>query len=368
VSARVRLGLIAVAVLSLVVGIAGGLARFGVAGAPSIAITHHAAFMIAGFLGTVISLERAVALGRGLGYGAPIASAAGAVLLLAGFASAAAISWIAASLALVATSVAIVRRQPLLHTVLLAVASAMWLAGNVGFALGAGGGVIESWFGFLILTIAAERLELTRLLPRRRFAVASFRGIAALLIAAILASFIDGTAGGMAFGVALTALASWLWRYDLARRTIHASGFARFAAAALLAGYAWLALAGLAWVSLVLGQAQARDLALHGVALGFVFSMILGHAPIVVPAIARVRMRFHARFYVPLALLHASLAVRVIAGGEHAAWRAGAACANALAIALFAVLVAASLLRARHERQASGVIMEGPDLAGYRKS
>ena len=367
VRAAGRLALVAIAALSLAAGIAGGLARMGAGSAPPVAIAHHAALMIAGFLGTVISLERAVALGGTVGFAAPLASAAGAVLLLAGLPSAAGTCWIAASLALLAASAAIVRRQALPHTVLLAVASALWLAGNVGFTLGAREGVIESWFGFLVLTIAAERLELTRLLPRRPLARVCFRAITALLLAAVLASFPGGLAGGVAFGLALAALGSWLWRYDLARRTIHASGFARFAAAALLAGYAWLACAGVAWIALAWGCIGARDLALHGVALGFVFSMILGHAPMVLPALTGMRMRFSNAFYVPLVLLHVSLAVRVAAGNGHAAWRAAAGRANALAIALFALLVIAALVRARQDRGGPGAIMEGPDLALCRR-
>ena len=354
------------AAVSLALGVAGGLARLGVAGAPAIAISHHAALMIGGFLGTLISLERAVALGRPGGYVAPVASVAGCVLLLAGMSQVAGMCWIVAALSLVIASAAIVRRQAAVHTVLLAMAAALWLAGNVGFTLGSANGVVESWFGFLVLTIAAERLELTRLLPRRAWASASFRAVTALLLSAVLASFVDGAASGIAFGFALAAFAAWLWRHDLARRTIHAHGLARFAAAALLAGYAWLALAGLAWIWFALGHAPARDLALHGVALGFVFSMILGHAPIVLPAVTRLRMRFHNGFYAPLVLLHASLAARVIAGSEHPAWRGIAALGNALAIALFALLVVAMLLRGRNERGTAGRIMEAPHLARCR--
>ena len=40
-------------------------------------------------------------------------------------------------------------------------------------------------------------------------------------------------------------------------------------------------------------------------ALGFVFSMVFGHAPIIFPAVLRVAVPYHPVFYVPLALLHA---------------------------------------------------------------
>ena len=39
--------------------------------------------------------------------------------------------------------------------------------------------------------------------------------------------------------------------------------------------------------------------------------MVFGHAPIIFPAVLRVAVPYHATFYLPLALLHASLAVRL---------------------------------------------------------
>ena len=41
----------------------------------------------------------------------------------------------------------------------------------------------------------------------------------------------------------------WLGRYDVARRTIRGHGLTRYMAAALLTGYAWLAVAGGLWAS-----------------------------------------------------------------------------------------------------------------------
>jgi hypothetical protein len=108
-------------------------------------------------------------------------------------------------------------------------------------------------------------------------------------------------------------LAAWLARNDLARRTIRSQGLTRFCAAALLSGYAWLALgagAVLAAGGLHAGS-RTYDAAIHALALGFVFSMIFAHAPIVLPAVLRVAFPYHPVAYLPLALLHASVALRV---------------------------------------------------------
>ena len=114
------------------------------------------------------------------------------------------------------------------------------------------------------------------------------------------------------FGLALVAIAAWLLKYDLARRTLHTEGFSRYAAVALLAGYVWLAIAGLAWAAAPFIEGL-DDIALHALTLGFVFSMIFAHAPLVVPVIARVRMAYTPAFYAPLVLLHASVAWRAAA-------------------------------------------------------
>ena len=70
---------LAVAVGSLITGLWVGLARLGVAvpsGADTLA-EFHGALMISGFLGTLISLERSVAIGRWWAYTAPALSATG---------------------------------------------------------------------------------------------------------------------------------------------------------------------------------------------------------------------------------------------------------------------------------------------------
>ena len=136
----------------------------------------------------------------------------------------------------------------------------------------------------------------------------------------------------------------------MAWRTIRAPGYARYAACALLAGYAWLAAAAGAWAAPpALGL---RDLALHALGLGFAFSMIFAHAPVIVPVVARVRLRFSAAFYVPLVALHASLAWRVVAGLHDIAQRRTGAWLNAAALVLFAVTVVLVVARSVEGRRA----------------
>jgi hypothetical protein len=93
---------------------------------------------------------------------------------------------------------------------------------------------------------------------------------------------------------------------------------------------------------------------LHALGLGFIFSMMMGHAPVILPAIARVKLQFGFMFYVPLAALHLSLALRLGWGAIDAAQRAAGASFNALSIALFAATVAGAAVAWRIQHSAEG--------------
>jgi hypothetical protein len=160
-------------------------------------------------------------------------------------------------------------------------------------------------------------------------------------------------AGAIVFGAALLALAAWLATFDIARRTIASHGLSRYMAVALLIGYAWLGVAGAAWIATALGQ-PLRDLALHALGVGFVFSMIFAHAPVILPALTGVKVHFGLHFYLPLALLHASLAIRV-PGALDVTFLSAGALGHGVAIAVFMVtlLGSAAAWRLKHpERHA----------------
>jgi hypothetical protein len=298
--------------------------------------------MIGGFLGTVIGIERAVAVKHRFALIAPLTSSAAAVCLLLGQTSAGAWLMMIASAVFLGVNGIVARRQPAAHTFLLLVAALAWLIGNLLFAMGVGRAAsLPWWFAFLVLTIAAERLEMSRLMRHGPEAGLSLSAVLALLLVGAAWFVVSPAVGGLLFGIALALLAVWLAVFDIARRTVRAHGLSRYMAVALLGGYAWLAIAGLAWVGMAFGW-PLRDAALHALGLGFVVSMMMGHAPVILPAIARVKLQFGPFFYAPLALLHGSLAWRLVPGGADFTMRALGAIGNAAAIALFAATVASA--------------------------
>lgn len=335
-----RVVLMPLLAMLLVMGISGGLLRAGLPVAQSSlvgqAAAQHAALMICAFFGAVVSLERAVALGRHAAFAVPLLCVAGGAALLHGWPEAGALLFTAATLGFTAVNVVLVRRQAAPHTIVLLVSALAWLTGCVRLALGLhDDAMLASWFAFLVITIAAERLEMTRLMRRRAAAQPLLVGVlCALLAGAALWSLL--------FGVALVALALWFAAFDIARHTVRARGLTRYMALCLLGGYAWLAVAGVGWIGFALGH-PTRDAALHALGLGFIFCMVMGHAPVILPAVARIKVRFDAAFYAPLGLLHASLLLRL----ADPAWRGIGAALNAAAIALFALVMVRAALRWR---------------------
>jgi hypothetical protein len=360
--------LLSLVALSLLVGIAGGLLRAGVAlpllpdsAWPGQAVLTHAALMICGFLGTVIGIERAVAVKLRSAFLAPLASGAGGALLLLGQPGPGAWLGVAAAAIFTVVNIVIVRRQRAAHTWLLLVAAGAWLAGNLLFAAGQDSvATLPWWFAFLVMTIAAERLEMTRLMRRRPAAELSLQAVLAALLSGAALSGLAPVAGGLLYGSALTLLALWLAAFDIARHTIRAHGLSRYMAVCLLGGYAWLAVAGVAWAATALNL-PLRDAALHALGLGFIVSMMMGHAPVILPAIARVKLQFGTFFYVPLALLHLSLLLRLVAGMAGDPLRSTGAFLNAAAIALFAATIAGAAIAWR-------IHHGGPDALPTRKT
>jgi len=347
-----RLLLVLGGMLGLLAGLAAGLVRLGWLPPllPDLAALHGP-LMVMVFLGTLIPLERAVALGRPWALAAPALSAAGGLGLLLGLPHlVAGAALCLGALGLVLILALLTRREPALHMVLLLGAAAIIAAADLAWLGGAPvSRVAWPWAAGLVLTIAAERLELSRLARPPTWARTLLVGLALLLALSLgLQTRLPALGQGL-LGLSLVGIAAWLLRFDLALRTLRGSGLPRFVAACLVPGYLWLGLAGL----LVLGlgpqlAGPLYDAQLHAVFVGFVFSMIIGHAPIVLPAVLRVPIPLRRLSWLPLVLLHGSLLLRV-AGDLHAAAEARA-CGGLLdvvAIGLFLVVTAGSALRAR---------------------
>jgi hypothetical protein len=223
-------------------------------------------------------------------------------------------------LGLLIISAVIVRRQPAPFTIVMALGALVWLVSNGLWLAGRPiYSVVPGWAGFLVLTIAAERLELARLLRLSGSTRAIFLGAIGLLLTGCALTVVEFDIGMRLAGAGMIALALWLLRHDIARRTVRKTGLTRFIAVCLLSGYVWLGIGG--GLALVYGGVAAGpryDAILHAIFLGFVFAMIFGHAPIIFPAVLDLSFSFQSAFYAHLGLLHFSLLLRIL--GDLTGW------------------------------------------------
>ncbi|MET9340798.1 hypothetical protein [Nonomuraea sp. NPDC003804] len=319
---------------------------------PEALAREHGPLMALGFLGTLISLERAVALRRSWGYLAPGLSALGAFCLVGGAELPGRVALTAGAGWLAGVYLALLGRRLSRETLLQLGGALAWYVGGLLWLAGRPVPELVVWFAaFHVLTIAGERLELTHVGALRPGAARVLTGAAALLGVGAAGSIWQPAAGARITGAGLLAVAVWLAWHDVARRTVRARGLSRYAAVCLLTGYGWLAVAGALWT--VTGLAAGSflyDAALHALFLGFVMSMLFGHAPVILPAVLRVRLPYHPVLYAPLALLHASVAVRVagdLAGAGEV--RATGGLLAVVAVLTFACCAAAVALRSTTE-------------------
>ncbi len=362
---RKRLGrvpLLLMGMASLLAGVWGGLVRLPLnlplPGGNATWLTFHGPLMVCGFLGTVIGLERAVGLRGWWTYGAPLLTGAGALTLVAGRMRPETVGLITAgSLWFWIVTLFVVKLQRVTFTTVMSAGALAWGVGNLLWWAGwPFNRVVPWWIAFLALTIVGERLDLSRFQKPSRWSRPLLYGALGLFVAGVILTSLMQVPGERLTGLGMLAMAGWLGRFDLARRTIRQPGLPRFMAACLLAGYAWLALAGaLMSVFSPLETGLRYDAVLHSFFLGFVFSMIFGHAPVIFPAVLGLQPSFRTSFYSHVGLLHLAVLLRV--GADVAKWGPGrqwGGVASALAVGLFLVNTVASFALPARQKAAPG--------------
>jgi hypothetical protein len=311
-----RIPLMVCAGLMLLLAMWGGLSRLGMplpAGFSG-AGQHHGILMVGGFLGTLIGLERASALNKVWPWAVPLFAAAGGLLLLTPADPVYGGSLqVLAGLLMTLVFGYILSQQFSLHGTFLMLAAACWFGGSSLWTLGwPVYDLVYWWMGFLVLTITAERLELNRVgavTTVRKYALAA--GSMLFLLDLGMELILPGP-GKIIVGLSLIGMGTWLLRFDLARANLRLEGGRRYGGICLFSSYLWLTLAGtLLALSPRAPPGAVYDSILHAVFLGFVFSMIFGHALVIFPSVVDLPVAYHPVLYVPLVLLHGSLILRL---------------------------------------------------------
>jgi hypothetical protein len=277
-------------------------------------VSAHGPMMVCGFLGTLISVERAVGLERRWAYAGPIVTGLGALCLLAALPGRipAGLMTIGA-LVLVAIFASLLRRQRDLATLTMGLGALCWMVGNLLWLSGfIQPQVVPWWMAFLVLTIAGERLELSRILAPPTGAMLAFGASTGTVLAGCVLASLQAESGARVLGLGFLGLTIWLARHDVARRTLSQSGLTRFVAVCLLSSYCWLAVSSVLGIALGSpGAGPIYDALLHTLFVGFALSMVFGHAPIIFPSVLNRPLVFRRAFYVHVVVLHAGLVIRL---------------------------------------------------------
>lgn len=350
---------LAFAGVSVITGLLAALALLGYLGGTRAAglATDHGPLMIFGFVGGAIGLERTVAVRTWWSWLGPVCSAAGVSTLLAGLPVAVPALLFTGSFLLLGLVYATVHRRQATAAV---IAQAAGVTGAVcatlvwGFADSGGfAAAMPPAVVFVVATIIGERLELARIPVTAGDPESLITGLVLALAAAGILGVVAPDAGYVVMGLLLSTIAVVTARVDVARRLIRSRGLPRFSAVCMMLGYGWLALAGLIWVAF--GRTSTGflyDAAVHAVFLGFVISMIFAHAPIILTAVIRLPLPYHPVMYVPVALLHGGLALRLLGDARQVTqlWQFGGII-NVTAVLAFLLTAVTLSMSAGHRRR-----------------
>lgn len=335
--------------LALVAGLWAGWIRIGWVYPLTVVAGKHGALMVGSFLGTLISLERAVVIKNRWAMLTPFLSGLSFAFFLLNENIWAFYALTLGSLGQVIMMGYILNRYKMFYMNVMLAGSICWFTGNLMWLVWHSYPLAAPWWiAFLLLIITGERLELTQFLPLKPYQQRLLIAALALFMLGIIIPF-HGNGRYMA-GVGLILTGLWLLRYDMATKSIKKTGQHKFSALLLLTGYAWLLVSG---VLILLGDLYGfiYDAVLHTFFVGFVFSMIFAHGPMILPGVLGWPIKpFHKVLYLPAIILEGSLILRVVADiMTWEAWRKWSGMWNGVAILLYFVLMVVLIVRERKD-------------------
>lgn len=326
--------------IALVIGVLSGLLRMGWTIPIGPVAGEHGALMVGSFLGTLICLERIVALKRKWLYVVPIISGFSLVFFLIGNQIMAFVLLTIGSLGLIYIYIDLIYRFKEYYFYIMMIGAIAWAVGNIIMIIDPFYPKASPWWiAFILLTVFGERLELGKFLPQSSMKKKSMLIAIGIFMLGMLIPY--HLAGKFIAGAGLILLALWLFKYDIARKSAKAKGMHRFTGSLLLAGYFWLIVCGFLMI-VEFETLFNYDAMLHAFFLGFTFSMIFAHAPIIFPGVAGLNIRpFHNSLLVWGVLLQLSIVMRIV--GDlmmQSGWRKISGMASALVILFFFINLA----------------------------
>src|SRR5690606_25170528 len=243
----------------------------------------------------------------------PFLSGISAIFFMIGQAQAGMIALLAGSLGLSAIMQVQVIRHTHFDSILLYLGAVSCFVGNFfawHFGMIAAGS--SWWIGFLLFTIVGERLELSQFLPVPSWSKKALGALLGLFFIGLTLPFHGW--GNEVMGLAVLLISVWLLGFDMAKVAAWKKAQFRYIGVGLRLGYLWLGTQGLILL-LMESHPLFYDLVLHTFFLGFTFSMIWAHAPIIFPTIFGIRETpYHPILWITWAGFQLTLLGRILSG------------------------------------------------------
>jgi hypothetical protein len=343
-----RIPFMMMAVINLILGIWSGLIRIGwELPATSIAV-HHGAIMVGGFLTTLIALEKVIPLKNKFAYVVPVLSALSIIMVLPGYFQVGLYFLLAGSIGLFLIHAYYIYLHPKDITMMLMMAGAGCLiTGNAMLIqLKFYPAAFPWWMGFLLFTITAERLELSKFLPVTKQMKSLLLGFMLLFLIGLIVPFHGVGKYISAIGMLCTAL--WMLKHDVMRIGLKKEGLTRFSSVALLMANSWLIMNSL-FLFMLPDNIYSYDILVHSFFIGYAFTMIFAHGPIILPGVLGITSKpYHPILYGWLFLVQGSLLIRLVSDSMlYTEWRKISGVLMGVGILLYFVTLVVLVIRER---------------------
>lgn len=344
-----RIPFMLAAVLNLIAGIWAGLIRLGWNLPLTPVAVHHGAIMVGGFLATLIALEKAIPLKRNIALVVPVISALSLLMAVPGYYHTGLYFLIAGSVGLFIIHASYLYLHPRdLSIVLMLVGAGSLIVGNAM--------LIRTqfypasfpwWMGFLLFTITAERIELSKFLPVSTIAKYLLLSFLALFLLGLLIPF-HGI-GKYISAASMIGIAIWMLKHDVMRIGLKKKGLTRFSSISLLIANGWLIVNGILLMSMP-DTAFSYDILVHSFFIGYTFAMIFAHGPIILPGVLGIISKpYHPILYASLFLVQGSLLLRMIADSLlNSEWRKMSGIITGAGILLYFATLIVLVVRQRY--------------------
>lgn len=344
-----RLPFMALALLSLLAGIDAGLIRIGWDIPITPLAVHHGVTMVGGFLSTLIAFEKVIPLKQKIYYGIPVLNALSILVVVPALHNVGLVFLFAGAAGLLLIFGKYMKQQPQdLSNQLMIVGSLLLLIGhalliNTHFYPSS----VLWWMGFILFVVTAERLELSKFLPVTKRTKTVLVVLLFLFPLGLLLP--HHSIGKYISGSSLIGIGIWMLRHDIIRIGLKKSGLTRYNSIALLAGNIWLMITGLLMIALKDDALFGYDSLVHVFFIGYVFTMIFAHGPIILPGVLGLIYKpYHPILYVWLVSLHISLLIRVLANTFFlSTFKMYAGIFSGLAILLFFITLASLMIKSK---------------------